>query len=84
MDYVTIIGFAGAIFTTTSFLPQAIKAWKTKQTKDISLGMYMLFLMGVLLWMAYGILISSLPIIAANAVTFALVLSILILKIRYR
>ena len=83
MDYIEIIGFAGATCTTISFLPQAVKAWKTKQTRDISLGMYMLLLTGVLLWLAYGILISSLPVIAANAATFILVLSILIFKMKY-
>src|SRR3989338_1542162 len=84
MDYITLIGALAGILTTTAFLPQVIKTWKTKQTKDISLGMFAILTIGVVLWLVYGILINSLPVIISNVVTFILALAILILKIRYK
>lgn len=84
MDYIILIGALAGILTTTAFLPQVIKAWKTKQTKDISLGMFAILTIGVALWLVYGILINSLPVIIANVVTFILALAILILKIKYK
>ena len=84
MTFVDIIGFAAGALTTISFLPQIIKAWKTKHTSDISLGMFVILTTGIFLWLAYGILINSLPIIIANAVTLMLVATMLILKIIYK
>lgn len=84
MDYIQLIGMSAAILTTVSFLPQAIKAIKTKDTKGISLSMYCIFFMGVTLWLIYGVLINDLPIILANGVTFILAGSILILKLKYK
>ena len=84
MEYIQIIGIAAAVLTTTSFLPQAIKAIKTKDTKGISLTMYSLFFLGVTLWLTYGILVNDLPIILANGVTFILAGTILILKLKYK
>ena len=83
MAYVEIVGFAAGILTTIAFLPQVIKIWKTKSTKDISLGMFITFTTGIFLWLIYGILINSTPIILANIVTFILSLTILVFKIRY-
>ena len=83
MAYVEIVGFAAGILTTIAFLPQVIKIWKTKSTKDISLGMFITFTTGIFLWLIYGILINSPPIILANIVTFILSLTILVFKIRY-
>lgn len=84
MEYIQIIGITAAVLTTTSFLPQAIKAIKTKDTKGISLTMYSLFFLGVTLWLTYGILVNDLPIILANGVTFILAGTILILKLKYK
>ena len=78
------IGFFAAFCTTIAFLPQAVKVWKTKSTKDISLYMFVIFTIGVLSWLVYGIIISDLPIILANAVTLILSLFILILKLKYK
>jgi len=78
-----IIGFAGGALTTIAFLPQAVKAFRSKSTKDLSLPMYLLFTAGVFLWAAYGFLIESWPIITANSVVFVLALSVLALKFRY-
>ncbi len=69
--------------TTIAFLPQLIRTWQTKSTKDISLGMFLIFTGGVLLWLIYGVLISSLPVMFANGLTFLLASAILVLKIRY-
>ncbi|MBS1526415.1 MAG: SemiSWEET transporter [Bacteroidetes bacterium] len=81
---VDIIGFLGAFGTTISFLPQAIKTIQTKDTSGISLYMYILFTMGTAFWLIYGILIGSLPVTAANAVTFLFASVILSYKIRYK
>ena len=78
------IGFFAAFCTTIAFLPQALKVWKTKSTKDISLYMFVIFTIGVLSWLVYGIIISDLPIIFANAVTLVLSLFILVCKLRYK
>ena len=78
------IGFFAAFCTTIAFLPQALKVWKTKSTKDISLYMFIIFTVGVLSWLIYGISISDLPIILANALTLILSLFILIYKIKYK
>ncbi len=78
-----IIGYVAAILTTSSFIPQVFKTWKSRSTKDISLAMFIAFCAGVFLWLVYGILLASVPIIIANAVGLALGLIILALKIRY-
>mgnify|MGYP006108186665 FL=1 len=78
------IGFFAAFCTTIAFLPQALKIWKTKSTKDISLYMFVIFTIGVFSWLVYGIIISDLPVILANAVTLILSLFILIYKLKYK
>jgi len=77
------IGLVAAICTTVSFLPQLVRVWRRKSASDISLSMFLLFSAGVFLWLVYGIGIGSAPVIAANVVTLALALAILVLKIRY-
>ena len=84
MDYVTMIGLAAAAITVISLFPQLVKIWKTKSTKDISLGMFLLFCGGVFLWFVYGILMQDLPIIIANFLGFIQTLIILILKVKYK
>lgn len=84
MDYVTIIGFAAGILTTVALMPQVAKAWKTKLTRDVSLLWAVALTIGVFLWLVYGILINSLPIIIANSVTVILAFIVLILKIKYK
>tara|TARA_B100000768_G_scaffold148777_1_gene142844 strand:- start:161 stop:424 length:264 start_codon:yes stop_codon:yes gene_type:complete len=78
------IGFLAAFCTTFAFIPQAVKVWKTKSTKDISLYMFIIFTVGVFSWLIYGITISDMPIILANSVTLVLSLFILIFKIKYK
>ncbi len=84
MDNVTLIGLLAGALTTVAFFPQLHKAWTSKSTKDVSISMYIIFCAGIFLWLLYGIFIKSLPVILANAVTFVLAASILLLKIRYR
>ncbi|MFA6079026.1 MAG: SemiSWEET transporter [Candidatus Omnitrophota bacterium] len=84
LDAITLIGSIGAFCTTISFLPQVIKVNRTKHARDLSLPMYVIFSIGVLFWMWYGILTASLPIIAANGVTFLFCIYILVMKIRYK
>lgn len=84
MNLTTGIGLLAACCTTIAFLPQAIKAIRTKHTRDLSLVMYSLFTSGVLLWLIYGILRSDWPVIIANAVTLLFAATILFLKIRYK
>jgi len=81
---IEIIGYIGAILTTLAFVPQAIKTIRYKHTKDISLLMYIIFVIGISFWFAYGVLLNSMPIILANAVSFCLSGTILILKIKYK
>lgn len=79
---IDLIGMFAALLTTISFLPQAILVLRTGKTEGISLTMYALFTAGVAGWLAYGVLISSTPVIIANAVTLALAAIILIIKVR--
>jgi MtN3 and saliva related transmembrane protein len=78
-----LIGTLAAALTTTAFIPQAWHTWKTKHAKGISLGMYSTFTTGVALWLAYGLMIVSWPLIIANGITFVLALFILGMKIRF-
>ena len=78
------IGFFAAFCTTIAFLPQAIKVFKSKSTKDISLYMFLIFTTGVLSWLVYGLIINDMPIILANAVTLILSFFILVYKIKYK
>ena len=83
MDWITIIGFAAAFCTTASFLPQAIKTVRTKNTSGISLYMYILFTAGTFLWMLFGIFSHNMPVTIANVITFGFSAAILFYKIKY-
>lgn len=84
MNFITIIGLVAAICTTVSFIPQAIKTIKTKDTSGISLSMYSLFAFGTVMWLIYGIFSSNLPVSLANGVTLIFSLIILFYKIKYK
>ena len=79
-----MIGLAAAFCTTASFVPQLLRTWRTRKAGDVAWGMLITFIVGVILWLIYGILIRSLPIIVANTATLSLTLTILGLKIYYR
>jgi MtN3 and saliva related transmembrane protein len=83
MDTTVLVGYIAGTLTTLSFVPQVARAWKLKETRDLSLAMLLLFALGVLLWTVYGVWISSVPIIAANIITFVLILVLLWMKVKY-
>jgi MtN3 and saliva related transmembrane protein len=84
MDLQQIIGLAAGTLTTVSFLPQLIRTVKTRSSRDLSLGMVCFFLVGIILWLTYGIMARAWPIIFANAVTLVLASVLLVFIIRYR
>ncbi len=84
MDQTLFIGYIAGTLTTISFLPQVIRTWKMRETKDFSLAMLLLFATGILLWTVYGIWTESLPVILANVITFLLIIVLLAMKIKYR
>jgi MtN3 and saliva related transmembrane protein len=77
------LGFAAAFCTTVAFVPQLVRVLKLQSARDISLGTFLMFSVGVFLWLLYGIYSGSKPVIASNAATLGLSLSILYLKMRY-
>ena len=77
------IGYAAAFLTTVAFLPQALHTIRTRDTKGISLGMYLVFTLGVMCWFGYGLVLESWPMILSNAVTFVLSVTILAMKLRH-
>jgi MtN3 and saliva related transmembrane protein len=78
-----LAGYAAAILTTISFVPQAWHTFRTRDVSGISLGMYSVFTVGVALWLVYGLLLGAWPVVVANAVTLALAVAILAMKVRY-
>ncbi|NLF83350.1 MAG: SemiSWEET transporter [Candidatus Gastranaerophilales bacterium] len=84
MDYIALIGYLAAFFTTAAYIPQTVKVIRTKSTRDISLGMFICINIGIFLWAVYGILLGSYPIIIANVATLVMSMVILCYKIKYR
>lgn len=84
MNWIEVLGVLAACCTTFSFLPQAIKTIREKDTSGISAAMYSIFTTGTILWLAYGLMTNNLPIILANAITSILAAVILVYKFRYR
>jgi MtN3 and saliva related transmembrane protein len=84
MKYFEIIGFLAAILTTVAFFPQVIKVYKTQNTQSISLSMYIVFSIGILLWLVYGFYLNSLPMIIANTITLVSSIYILYMKLKHK
>jgi len=84
MNVIQVLGLVAGSLTTAAFLPQVIKTWKSRSAKDLSLGMFSLFCLGVLLWLIYGFIQNDIPVIAANMVTLMLASTLLIFKLRFR
>ena len=74
------LGYAAAACTTFAFLPQAIRVWRTRSAEDVSLSMYLIIIVGVCLWIVYGLRIHSAPLIAANAITLLLAIAVVVGK----
>ena len=83
VDKLFWLGIVAGTLTTVSFLPQVIKTFSTKHTKDISLLMYLLFSVGLILWTIYGVQVGSLPVILANSVTLVLSFAIIYMKLKH-
>lgn len=77
------IGYAAATMTTVAFVPQLVRVIRLRSAHDISLGMFLIFSAGTFAWLVYGLLMHSGPMTVANAITFALSVSILVLKLRF-
>ena len=80
---IKLLGFAAATCTTLAFAPQFLKVWKTRSTEDISLGMFLVLVLGVALWLLYGLLSGDVPLVASNAITLALAGGILVMKLKH-
>ncbi len=78
----SFLGYFAAFCTTAAFIPQALKVYKTKHTQDISVPMFSLMTFGIILWLIYGIIIVSYPIIIANLVTVFFAVYILLMKLK--
>jgi MtN3 and saliva related transmembrane protein len=83
MDLTLLLGLLAGTLTTIAFFPQLTKTWKTKSAGDMSFAMLATFCTGVFLWLVYGVMIRSWPVILANTVTLVLAGAILALKIKY-
>ena len=77
------MGYVAAFLTTVAFVAQAVRTLRTRDTRGISLGMYVVFTVGIVCWFGYGIALGSWPMIIANAITFVLAAVILGLKLRH-
>lgn len=84
MLYQDWLGLAAGTLTTISFIPQVVRIWRTKHADDISTSMFVIFIIGIALWLTYGLYLNAMPVIIANAVTLVLASIILILKFRYQ
>ncbi len=82
MNWILVIGLLAAVLTSSSFLPQALKTIRTKDTSSISLSMYILFTLGTLLWFIYGLASNNFPVWVANGFTLILASIILFFKIQ--
>ena len=83
MNTTIMMGYFAGFLTTISFLPQVVKTWKSRSASDLSLGMFSVLSVGVMFWLIYGFLIQEPPIILWNSVTMALVLAILVMKLKF-
>lgn len=79
-----VLGLIAGTLCTVSFIPQVIRIYKTKHTKDLSIVTFSLFSLGVTIWLVYGIIIKDLPMILANSMTLFLALIIVVMKLKYK
>jgi MtN3 and saliva related transmembrane protein len=83
MEAIDLVGYVAAMLTTAAFVPQVVRVWQSKSTTDLSVQTLISFIAGVSMWLIYGLLVTSAPIIVANAVTLVLNLIILRFKFKY-
>ena len=84
MNAIQLLGLLAGSLTTAAFLPQVFKTWKSRSAKDLSLGMFSLFCLGVAMWLVYGLMVNDIPVIAANLVTLLLASTLLFFKLRFK
>jgi len=80
---ITLVGSISAALTTVAFVPQALRVWRLRDARDISLPTFAIFSVGLVGWVVYGTEVASIPIVAANFVTLLIALAIVVLKIRF-
>ena len=80
---VTLVGSVAALCTTGAFVPQVLRVWRLKSAREISLATFLVFAVGTFAWLVYGLFIGSLPVIAANAATFVLAVTMVVAKLVY-
>lgn len=84
MSAIQILGLVAGTITSITFLPQVIKIWQTKSAKDLSLMMLLLLMLGVILWLAYGLFVMDAAIIYTNSMVLAMSLIMLFFKLKYK
>jgi MtN3 and saliva related transmembrane protein len=84
MDIINLVGAAGGIVSSVTFLPQVIKIWKTKSAKDLSMGMLLFLVLNVSLWLLYGILTNLYPIIITNGIVLSMVFIMVYFKLTFK
>lgn len=84
MNAIQVLGLVAGSLTTAAFLPQVVKTWKSRSAKDLSLGMFSLFCLGVATWLVYGLVVRDIPVIAANMLTLLLASTLLFFKLKYK
>lgn len=84
MNAIQVLGLLAGALTTAAFLPQVVKTWKSRSAKDLSLGMFSLFCLGVAMWLIYGLAVKDVPVIAANLLTLLLASTLLFFKLRFK
>jgi MtN3 and saliva related transmembrane protein len=80
---VDLIGAVAGALTTTAFIPQVWRIWRTRSARDLSLPMYVIFTSGVALWFLYGLSLGALPIIVGNGITLLLAATVLAMKLKF-
>jgi MtN3 and saliva related transmembrane protein len=78
-----IVGYLAGFLILISIVSQIVKSWRTKSTKDISLLRYLIYILGVILWLVYGAILKNGLMILVNSINLLLASSVLYLKLKY-
>ena len=84
MASIEILGLVAGTITSVTFLPQVVKIWQTKSARDLSLTMLLLLMLGVVLWLIYGLVVMSAAIIYTNSMVLAMSLIMLYFKLKFK
>lgn len=80
---VTWIGLIGGFITSVAVVPQVVRTWRTKHARDLSIWQPLLLIVGMLFWLAYGVMLGDMPLIIANSFSVACYLLLIVMKLRY-